>query len=59
MHAFMGPLPKCMKKPKMVQDFFPTYPDYEPLVFIDKSFNFNFFKNWVFCFSPPTEDGEY
>lgn len=44
MFVFMGPLPKCIKKPHIVNDFFPTYHDYEPLVFVDKPFNFNLFK---------------
>lgn len=43
----------------MVKDFFPTYPNYKPLVFVDKPFNFNFFKSLVFRSSPPTEDIEY
>lgn len=42
-NALMSPLPKYIKKTQVVKDFFPTYLDYEPLVFVDKPFNFNFF----------------
>lgn len=26
-YAFLDPLPRCVKKPHMVKDFLPTYPD--------------------------------
>lgn len=51
-HAFMGPLPKYIKKPQLLQDYFPIYRR-------DESFKFNFFKNRVFYSSPPLEDVEY
>lgn len=50
-HAFMGPLHKYITKPHVSQNFFLTYPGYEPLVFLDEPFKFNFFKNRVF-FAP-------
>lgn len=49
-HAFMGPLPKRIKKPQILRYFFPTFPGYEPLVFVDAPFDFKFFKNKVFLF---------
>lgn len=59
MHAFMDPLPKYIKKPRLLQDYFPIYRGYEPLVFIDEPFKFNFFKNRVFRSSLPPKDVEY
>lgn len=58
-HTFMGPLPRRIKKPHMLKDFFPTFPSYEPLVFVDAPFNFNFLKNIMLCSSPPIEDVDY
>lgn len=43
MHVFMSPLPKYIRKPQMLQYFFPVYRGYDPLVFIDEPFDFNFF----------------
>ncbi|CAL5193504.1 unnamed protein product [Lathyrus oleraceus] len=59
MRAFMGHIPKYTKKPQLLRDYFPIYHGYEPLVFIDEAFKFNFFKNRVFRSSPPREDVEY
>lgn len=53
-HAFMGPLPMRIQKPHMLKEFFHYFLGYEPLVFVDALFNFNFFKNKVFHYSPPT-----
>lgn len=58
-HAFMGPLPRFVKKRLTVKKIFPTYPNYEPLVFVNKLFKFNFFKNIVFRSSPPIVDTKY
>ena len=58
-HAFMGPLPKYIKKPQLLHDYFSIYCGYEPLVFIDEPLKFNFFKNWVFHSSLPSKDVEY
>ncbi|CAL5195594.1 unnamed protein product [Lathyrus oleraceus] len=58
-HAPIGPLPKRIKKPHTLKDCFPTFPSYDPLVFVDVPFDFNFFKNKVFCYSPPIGDTDY
>lgn len=58
-HAFMGPLPRRIKKPHMLTNFLPNLPSYEPLVFVDAPFNCNFFKNKVLCSSPHTKDTYY
>lgn len=46
--AFMGPFPRCVKKPYIMKYFFPSYPSFEPSVFWDQPFDFIFFKNRVF-----------
>lgn len=48
-YAFMGPLPKHNKKPRIWEHFFPCFPSYEPLVFINDPFDLNFMK--TVCFS--------
>lgn len=58
-HEPIGPLPKCIKKPHTLKDCFPTFPSYGPLVFVDVPFDFNFFKNKVFCYSPLIGDTDY
>lgn len=58
-HALMGPLPKYIKKSQLLRDYLPIYYGYEPLVFIDEPFKFNFFKNRIFHSSPPLEDVKY
>lgn len=58
-HTFMGLLPKYIRKPQLLQYLFPIYHSYEPLMFIDEPFKFNFFKICVFYSSPLIEDVEY
>lgn len=58
-YTFMVPLPKRIKKPQILKDLFSCFPGYEPLVFVDDPFDFNFFKNSVFCSSPAIEDASY
>lgn len=55
----MSPLPKYIKKPQLLHDYFPIYRGYKLLVFLDEPLKFNFFKNHVFRFSPPLEDVKY
>lgn len=43
----------------MLKELFPTFPSYEPLVFVDAPFNLNFFENIVSHSSPPIEDADY
>ncbi|CAL5200343.1 unnamed protein product [Lathyrus oleraceus] len=58
-HAFMGLLPKYIKKPHLLHDYSPIYRGYILLVFLDEPLKFNFFKNRIFRSSPPPEDVEY
>lgn len=57
MHVFMGPLTKYIKKPQLLEDFFPIYHGHELLVFIYEPLKFKIFKNCVFCSSSPTTLG--
>lgn len=53
---FMGTLPKRVKIPYILKDFFPDYPSCERLVFVDEPFDFSYFKSRVFSSYPPTDD---
>lgn len=57
--AFMGTFPIHIKKYHVLRHFFPSYPSYEPLVFMDEPFDFSLFKNKVSCSSSPTKDDSY
>lgn len=57
--VFMGPLSRHIRKPRILERFFPSYPSCEPLVFIHKSFDLSFIKNHVFRSSPSTNNPSY
>ncbi|KAI5387917.1 hypothetical protein KIW84_073857 [Lathyrus oleraceus] len=58
-YAFMGPIPRCIEKPQILKYLFSYFFGYKPLLFMDASFDFNFLKNKVFHFYPPTKGVSY
>lgn len=58
-YTFIGPLPRGIKKPRVPKKLFTCFLSYEPLVFVDTPFDFSFFKNQVFRYSPSNEDAYY
>lgn len=52
--SFMGPLPRFVKKWNSSDRFFPSYCEWEPVVFNDQPFGFHFLENQVYL-TPPLE----
>lgn len=52
--AFMGPLPRLVKKPDFLEKILPSYHGWKHMVFSDQPFDFNFLENNVYL-PPPLE----
>lgn len=57
--AFMGPLPRHIRKPQVLEYFFPISLSRDPLVLVHKPIDLCFMKNRVFQSSPPTRNPPY